>query len=174
MNKTTRTRATKHSSMVRLLSLFAASAFLASGALAVQNCKTIPSDSDWPSDDEWTALSESIDDTLIKTTPVASSCWPGNPFNSTVSCEVVKGNWSLAAFHSELPESIDYPIYANNSCLPPGATGYDEARGCNLGGLPEYVVNATSNQHIATAVKWASQRNIRITVKGPGHDLNGR
>jgi hypothetical protein len=160
--------------MIRFLYLFAVPAFLASGALADPKCKTIPSDSDWPSDDEWAALNESIDGTLIKTLPVASSCWPENPFNSTVSCEVVKTNWTLAAFHSEFPESIDYPIYANNSCLPPGATGYDEKRGCSLGGLPEYVVNATSKEHVATAMKWASQRNLRITVKGTGHDLNGR
>lgn len=156
--------------MVQLLRLLA----FPFDTLAVPKCKSTPYDSNWPSEDEWVAFNKSIDGTLIKTIPVASSCWPGNPFNSSVSCEVVKANWPLAAFHSELPESIDYPIYANNSCLPPGAAGYDEKRGCSLGGLPEYVVNATSEQHVATAMKWASQRHIRIAVKGTGHDLNGR
>jgi FAD/FMN-containing dehydrogenase len=40
--------------------------------------------------------------------------------------------------------------------------------------LPRYIVNATRLEHISEAMKWASQRNIRIVVKGTGHDLNGR
>lgn len=83
-------------------------------------------------------------------------------------------NWTLAAFHANLPESISSPVYANNSCLPPGAVGYDEAVGCHLGGYPIYVANATSDEQITLAVKFASDRNIRIVVKGTGHDLAGR
>ena len=160
--------------MVRLLFFFAYLAYFALSTFALPKCKTAPSDNSWPLDENWVELNNSIDGTLIKTIPIASSCWPGNPFNSPESCAVVQRNWTLATFHSELPESIDYPIYANNSCLPPGVAGYDEKRGCSLGGLPEYVVNATTEQQVATAVKWASQRNIRIAVKGTGHDLSGR
>ncbi|KAF4546559.1 Isoamyl alcohol oxidase [Lasiodiplodia theobromae] len=131
-------------------------------------------DSAWPSDAEWATLNKTIGGALLRTTPVASSCWPGNPFNSPYSCDAVKGNWSSGIFHAALPESIDYPIFANNSCLPPGASGYDESRGCELGGLPEYIVNATTAEQVATAMTWAAERNIRITVKGTGHDMNGR
>lgn len=65
-------------------------------------------------------------------------------------------------------------MYANNSCLPQGATGYTKDRGCEIGGLPQYIVNATTERQIATALKWASHKNIRVVVKGTGHDLNGR
>ncbi|KAK1140329.1 hypothetical protein N8T08_010465 [Aspergillus melleus] len=65
-------------------------------------------------------------------------------------------------------------MYANNSCLPPGVAGYSKEKGCSIGGLPQYIVNATSEQHVATAMKWASDKNIRIVVKGSGHDLGGR
>lgn len=43
-----------------------------------------------------------------------------------------------------------------------------------MGGLPSYIVNATSAKQVATATKWAADRDIRIVVKGTGHDLNGR
>ncbi|EHL02075.1 putative 6-hydroxy-D-nicotine oxidase [Glarea lozoyensis 74030] len=37
-----------------------------------------------------------------------------------------------------------------------------------------YVVNATTEAQIAVAAAWASERNIRLVIKGTGHDLNGR
>ncbi|PLB45049.1 FAD-binding domain-containing protein [Aspergillus steynii IBT 23096] len=111
---------------------------------------------------------------LLSTVPVASSCWASNPFGSSVSCRTVQSSWANASWHSQRPESIDYLIYANNSCLPPTAPGYVADNGCTLGGLPQYIVNATTEEQIATAMKWAAERNIRIVVKGTGHDLNGR
>jgi hypothetical protein len=138
------------------------------------NCKTSPDDSSWPSANEWQALNQSIQGTLIKTAPAASSCYPGNPFGSSENCTVVKDHWTYASYHSSWPESVDYPIYANNSCLPQGATGYTKDRGCEIGGLPRYIVNATTEMQVATAMKWASHKNIRVVVKGTGHDLNGR
>jgi FAD/FMN-containing dehydrogenase len=40
--------------------------------------------------------------------------------------------------------------------------------------MPQYIVNATTEEQIATALNWAATRNIRVVVKGTGHDLNGR
>lgn len=143
-------------------------------SLASLDCKLSPAHLSWPSSDDWVALNRSIEGALTKTAPVASSCYAGNPFNSPENCTNLQDRWSYAAFHAALPESIDFPIWTNNSCLPKGVTGYTEEKGCNVGGLPQYVVNATTEKHIAVAMKWASQRNIRIVVKGTGHDLNGR
>lgn len=139
-----------------------------------QYCKLNPGDPDWPKNAEWEALNSSIDGKLLRTVPVASSCWPGNPFGSQVACDTVKTDWSDALWHALFPESIDYPIYTNNSCLPAGATGYIDNRGCTIGGLPQFIVNATTEDQIATAMKWAAARNIRIVIKGTGHDLSGR
>ncbi|KAJ5249814.1 hypothetical protein N7489_000224 [Penicillium chrysogenum] len=141
---------------------------------ATQHCKASPGDSTWPSINEWNALNQSIHGTLIKTAPAASSCYPGNPFGSSENCTDVKNHWSYAAYHAMWPESVDYSIYANNSCLPPGVDGYSKNKGCSIGGLPQFIVNATTERDVATAMKWASDRNIRITVKGTGHDLGGR
>ncbi|ETS80656.1 hypothetical protein PFICI_08185 [Pestalotiopsis fici W106-1] len=141
---------------------------------ALPRCKVTPSDPDWPSITDWQSLNSSIDGALISTIPIASSCYAGNPFGASDSCDDVSFGWGYSYFHSDQPESIDYPIWANNSCLPPNATGYDPAAGCHIGGYPSYVVNATTAEQVATALKWASDRNVRVVVKGTGHDLNGR
>ncbi|KAH6638598.1 hypothetical protein BKA67DRAFT_528851 [Truncatella angustata] len=145
------------------------------GVLSQATCKLTSSDASWPNTADWQALNDTLDGSLIATRPAASSCYDGNPFNSSFSCNLVEANWTQSAFHASLPESVDYPIFANNSCLPPGASGYNETLlGCHIGGLPIFVVNTTSAEHIATALAWASARHIRIVVKGTGHDLNGR
>ncbi|GKZ23184.1 hypothetical protein AbraIFM66951_000728 [Aspergillus brasiliensis] len=143
-------------------------------ALAAANCKTAPGDAAWPSVEEWSALNQSIGGTLIRTTPAASSCYAGNPLGSSYNCSSVKDHWSYAAYHAAWPESNDYSIYNNNSCVPPGVSGYTKDKGCSIGGMPQYIVNATTEEQVATAMSWASQRDIRIVVKSTGHDLIGR
>ncbi|KAF5624396.1 isoamyl alcohol oxidase [Fusarium sp. NRRL 52700] len=134
-----------------------------------RRCKLSPFDAAWPVDTEWAALNNSIGGIFI-----ASSCYKKNPFDAPLNCNAVEANWTQSTFHANLPESISSPLYANNSCLPPGAPGYNKTVGCHLGGYPSYVVNAMSDEQIAFATKWASERNIRIVVKGTGHDLSGR
>lgn len=143
-------------------------------AATYSNCKLTPHDTTWPSPQEWTNLNQSIDGALIQTAPAASSCYPGNPFGSPENCADVTQHWTYAAYHSAWPESVDYSVYTNNSCLPPGAPGYIPERGCTLGALPRYIVNATTERQVATAMRWAAERGIRIVVKGTGHDLSGR
>lgn len=143
-------------------------------ALAVPTCKNHPSDPSWPSPDDWNALNRSTSGALIKTSPVASSCYSKTPFHSTTSCDDVQENWFYSDFHSSQPESIGYPYWANRSCVPPNDYAYDETIGCELGGLPAYVINATDAEQIAFAARWATTRNLRIVIKGTGHDLNGR
>ncbi|OTA54456.1 FAD-binding domain-containing protein [Hypoxylon sp. EC38] len=140
----------------------------------VPRCKTTPLDPSWPSQEQWSRLNVSIGGALIATKPVASSCYEGNPFNSTESCSEVTKNWKYSSFHAMIPESINYPIWANNSCLPPNSTGYNASLGCHIGGSPQYIANVTTAEQIAIALKWASDLNIRVVVKGTGHDLSGR
>lgn len=80
----------------------------------------------------------------------------------------------FGAYHASWPESIHYSLFTNNSCVPPGADGYSKDKGCSLGGLPQYIVNATTEEQISEAMAWASKRDIRIVIKSTGHDFNGR
>lgn len=146
----------------------------ARSSVLAANCKTSPFDISWPSVNEWVALNKSIDGSLIRSAPAASSCYSGNPFGSFYDCTAVTSHWSYAANHSAWPESIDYSIWNNNSCVPPGVSGYTKGKGCNIGGMPQYIVNATSEDQISRAMIWASDRDIRIVIKSTGHDLSGR
>ncbi|KAH6628962.1 FAD-dependent monooxygenase [Boeremia exigua] len=151
-----------------------ASIVLAHTALANAVCKNHPLDSNWPSLLDWHALNQSTNGALIKTNPVASSCYDEGSGSSRISCQTVQDNWHYSTFHASQPESIGYPYWANNSCVPPNDYAYESGQVCKIGGLPAYVLNATTAQQVATATKWASLRNIRIVIKGTGHDLNGR
>ncbi|KAF2102107.1 FAD-binding domain-containing protein [Rhizodiscina lignyota] len=141
---------------------------------AAAQCKLTTQHDSWPTEADWSALNNSISGQLIQTVPVASSCWPGNPFNSNVDCATVRSNWTSAAFHAQRPESVDFPVFTNNSCIPPDSPGYTKAQGCTLRGLPQYIVDATGAAQAAVALKWAADRNVRVIVKGTGHDLCGR
>jgi hypothetical protein len=137
-------------------------------------CKPSPLSDTWPSHDDLSALNKSIDGCLIRTAPAASSYYDGKRLNSPYNCTEVKEQWDLSGIHALWPESISYSIFTNNSCIPPGKTGYTKEKGCSIGGLPQYVVNATKEEQIATAMEWASNWNIRIVIKSTGHDFNGR
>ncbi|KAG9186768.1 hypothetical protein G6011_09876 [Alternaria panax] len=86
----------------------------------------------------------------------------------------VNDNWSNGTWHSQQPEPIDYQLYANKFCLPNEVGSWTEKQGCKIGALPQYIVNTTEEADVAVAMKWATNRNIRIIVKGTGQDLNGR
>ena len=45
---------------------------------------------------------------------------------------------------------------------------------CLQGEVPLYAVDATTAEHVQTAVKWASDNNIALSVRSTGHDLLGR
>lgn len=47
-------------------------------------------------------------------------------------------------------------------------------RGCDADTYPAYVVNATQASQIATALIWATKKNIRVVVKATGHSYTGR
>ncbi len=163
-----------HDSIVSMLRSVMVIALASAAAARQTRCKTTPLDDGWPSASEWSRLNASIGGVLLKTQPAASSCYPGNPFGSPLSCAYVEDNWTDFTFQESIPDGMCEPTWANSSCLPPSSAGYLPSKGCSTGGLPLYAVNATSEEQIGTAMKWASCRNIRIVVKGTGHEINGR
>jgi hypothetical protein len=70
---------------------------------------------------------------------------------------------------------------ANDSCNPiyPNGTSvtgdvHAGARGCSIGMYPPYVVNATDASHIQAALRFATDKNLRLTIKNTGHNGSGR
>ncbi|KAJ4298055.1 hypothetical protein N0V90_005954 [Kalmusia sp. IMI 367209] len=136
-------------------------------------CKSHPLDFGWPDIDDWSALNRSTNGALIRASPVAASCYNDSSWSSSVGCDAVQEDWFHSEFHAKQPESIGYPYWANNSCVPPNDYAYVPGQRCKLGGLPSYILNATNAEQIAIAARWASSRNVRLVIKGTGHDLNG-
>jgi hypothetical protein len=66
----------------------------------------------------------------------------------------------------------------NNSCSPfEGPLTADpskQAASCTLGNLAQYAINVTDAESAIAGVKFAWDKNIRLTVKNTGHDLLGR
>ncbi|RAH78872.1 hypothetical protein BO86DRAFT_450053 [Aspergillus japonicus CBS 114.51] len=102
---------------------------------------------------------------LCLTMPAVAGRCKNTPLDVTWPSET---DWSIFESHisCNTPDFIDYPIYANKSCLPPNVTGYVHDGGCTTGGLPAYIVNATTEIRIATAMRWAADRNIQPRYHG--------
>lgn len=62
------------------------------------------------------------------------------------------------------------PLFANQSCDP----FQPQSKACTLGNYIRYAVNATSSKDIATALKFAQDKNIRFVIRNTGHDYLGR
>ncbi|KFY78340.1 hypothetical protein V499_02483 [Pseudogymnoascus sp. VKM F-103] len=155
--------------------------FLLGASKAVaETCKCAPSDLCWPSTVEWDALNNTVSGRLIRSRAPGSVCYPSEPNYDETSCNVVIANWTNSAFHSADPISVTSP-WANNSCYPIYPNGTNIAgdpdageRGCSIGSLPPYVINATDAGHVQAALKFAMKWNLRLTVKNTGHNGAGR
>ncbi|KAM0205541.1 hypothetical protein ACHAQI_009101 [Fusarium lateritium] len=66
-----------------------------------------------------------------------------------------------------------------NGCVIPdmqadGTTPLPVQADCTLGRMPRFLVNASSTEHIAKTVQFASKYNLRFRVKNTGHCYTGR
>ncbi|KAK1998392.1 FAD binding domain-containing protein [Colletotrichum falcatum] len=141
-------------------------------------CKSVPGDSAWPSPSAWRALDAATGGRLVKTAPVAQSCYDG-PSEDAGECARVARMWSDQDFQTSNP--VGRPCPYNMTCAPvdrAAAAGQQAApaasAGCSLGPLPVYAVNATDRAHVRAALAFARLHNVRLVVASTGHDLLGR
>ena len=62
--------------------------------------------------------------------------------------------------------SIEAPFFQNASCDPFTA----ETEPCTLGNYVEYAINVSSAADVATGIKFAKEKNIRVVIKNTGHE----
>jgi len=136
--------------------------------LASATCKAVPGSSSWPSLEVWAKLNDTVGGQLIKPIPPGAVCHPGQPSYNSSICPTVQTEWITYPFHRTSPVSSAWNNYNNDTCLP------DTTYSCSGKGYPEYVINATSAEHVALGVAFAKSYNIRLIVKGTGHDYMGR
>ncbi|KAF2826598.1 FAD-binding domain-containing protein [Ophiobolus disseminans] len=140
-------------------------------AVTSARCRCGPNDGCWPSQAVWEDLNDQVDGRLIKTEPLARSCYPG-PDEDRTACASVVNNWSNQDFHTTEPLGLAYPV--NITCPPVNYTSGATPKSCTLGSNPRYAVNATTTEHIQRTIAFAREHNIRLVTKSTGHDINGR
>ncbi|KAJ5754811.1 hypothetical protein N7533_004354 [Penicillium manginii] len=141
------------------------------------DCKCGPSDPCWPSVKEWDALNQTVSGRLLKTVPPAAVCYKSREEYNEKKCKEILTEWTTDTFHSGNPFSVHDPTWSWDACPPlyPDGTGISgdpdaESKGCSLGTLSPYVINATTAKHVQSALKFAAKNNLRINVKNTGHN----
>ncbi|KAH8682868.1 hypothetical protein BGZ60DRAFT_479702 [Tricladium varicosporioides] len=133
-----------------------------------QQCKATPGSHDWPSDFEWAQLNQTLSGRLIKPIPPGAVCHPDQSTFDSTTCPVVQAGWKTAVWHTNNPVSSIRDNWNNDTCIPiPTAP-------CSGEGYPIYVINATVASDVKKGVDFARRNNIRLIVKGTGHDYLGR
>lgn len=139
----------------------------ASASVNGSTCKAVPNSPSWPSIAQWNALNVSISGHLLAPLPPAAVCDTTLSVYDSASCSYVASQYTISNFHSQDPVSVDQPNWEDDACLP-------SSPHCNLQQFPTYVVNATEAAHVQAAVNFAREQNVRLIVKGTGHDYLGR
>jgi hypothetical protein len=145
---------------------------LSASALATRSsrkCKAVPHSPDWPPASVWDALNKTISGNLIAPVPPGAVCHPDQPNYDNATCGIVASLWKSSwAFHADNPVSLAENNWSNDTCLP------DAQYPCSRAGYPVYVVNASKPEHVQAGVNFARRNNIRLVIKGTGHDYRGR
>lgn len=153
-----------------LLIIWSIFALLSSSSSSISTsrttCKTHPTSGSWPSITDWEALNETVGGRLLKPLPPAAICHSSQPDYNLKQCEAT--DWTDASTYADSPLGIINPNWSNDSCLP------QPRYPCTGEGYPIYVVNASSVEYVAAGVNFARHHNIRLNVKGSGHDYLGR
>ena len=138
------------------------------GPTAHGPCKTTPNSTNWPSQAQWNTLNASIAGQLLAPLPPAAVCDRSLSVYDSTSCASVASQYTSSDFHARDPVSVDEPNWENDACLP------DSTHACDVKQFPVYVVNATVSAQVQAAVNFGRLHNVRLIVKGTGHDYLGR
>ena len=135
-------------------------------------CKVSYTSRNWPSLSKWTQLNRTLDGKLLAPLPASIVCDPESPHYDSSACAAIDRVWLTEAFHDNDPLSLHQSNWQNDACLPPFV--YNGSNPCDVTPFAKYVVNASTADHVVTAIKFASDHNIRVSVKNTGHDYLGR
>ncbi|KGO48556.1 FAD linked oxidase, N-terminal [Penicillium expansum] len=133
-------------------------------------CKVFPGDHQWPSQSEWSTLDSLLGGALIKTVPLAASCYSSWPEYDSEECERISSQWTDSHLHAADPASAMWPLFEGRTCLPTT----NASASCTVGGYSSYAVNVSNVAQIQLAVNFARNADIRLVVKNTGHDFNGK
>ena len=137
------------------------------------------SSSCWPSPEEWENLDQAVNGNLVTVVPPGQSCYSGTNYNKNTCKAYQKG--FLFDLHREshigTMQNINWETCGDeggcllNSIFPSMPQLFGK---CGQGALPRYALNTTSEEEIATVIKFAQDRHIAFNIKNSGHDYLGR
>lgn len=154
--------------LVMLIYFLQVLAFTSGHKIHHKQCRAIPGDRAWPSGKAWASLNHTLSGQLIKSVPPGGVCHPSYPTFDPVSCPAVVAGWSTNVFHAADPVSSIENNWNNDTCLPVPMFP------CSGDGYPVFVVNATKARDVKKGIDFARRNNVRLIVKGTGHDYLGR
>ncbi|TQN68547.1 FAD-linked oxidoreductase ZEB1 [Colletotrichum shisoi] len=136
-------------------------------------CKTYPGDFLYPIGLVWNIFDLLLGGALTKTIPEASVCYDDFGNYDQAKCDFLTANWVNGShIHTEDPTAINAVLFEGLNCVPPTINVGETT--CKVGGLPSYVVEATTVAHVQLAVNFARNLNLRLVVKNTGHDFGAK
>lgn len=135
-------------------------------SVSAQQCKNYPGDPGWPDSVAWQALNQTVDGHLISPTPLGAVCHPSHPSFDNLTCYSLLTQWSNTSFVASNPFLADYN---DESCSPTSPNS-----NCSTVGYPAYTIVAASASDVRAGVNFARDHNLRLVIKGTGHDFPGR
>ncbi|KAI9649057.1 hypothetical protein NHQ30_001624 [Ciborinia camelliae] len=144
---------------------------MATASPIASNCRCFPGDSCYPNSSEWNLFNQTLGGKLIASVPIAAVCHYGqfDTYNEE-ACATLQDNWFFPETHLSSSSSAMAWMFTNNTCNPflPDTTA------CTLGNYVSYAVNATTANDVKEAVIFSNLFNIRLVIRGSGHDYNGK
>ncbi|KAJ5377518.1 uncharacterized protein N7496_004927 [Penicillium cataractarum] len=139
-------------------------------ARSISGCKVYPGDFFWPSKLVWSLLDKFLGGALIKTVPLAASCYSSWDEYDADTCASITDDWTNSNLHAADSASVMWPLFEGRTCLPTT----NASASCTVGGYSSYAVNVSTVAQIQLAVNFARNAGIRLVVKNTGHDFNGK
>ncbi|KAI0383023.1 FAD-binding domain-containing protein [Hypomontagnella monticulosa] len=124
----------------------------------------------WPSDNDWKLFNKTIGGKLILGAPLAESCYSPTIDATRDTCVKIRDGWTNGETYYTDAVNIMSPYWLNNSCSP----FLGPSPSCTLGNIPVYAINVDGPETVAAGLKFAREKNIRLSIKNTGHDYIGR
>lgn len=81
----------------------------------------------------------------------------------------MKDSFVLTACSYQNPTNVMSLYWLNNTCSP-----FETHGTCTLGNIAPYAISVDGADAVAAGLRFAKEKNLRITVKNTGHDILGR
>ena len=145
---------------------------------AASACRCLYGHPCWPDANEFATLASQISQPLLHPLPPASACYPPSPSAPSANCSVVIANYTNSDWRSDQPGAMQNTNFEtfifHNDTISACYLNTTLGAPCEQGSVPPVGVDARSESDIQAAVNFAKQHNLKLVVKGTGHDFLGR